>query len=217
MFLLLPFIEQDNIYRGGGEPTIGLQMIQARKAKIKIYFCPSRRPPTAHRQTDSWYLPYSGPDVGVFGQSDYAGCIANNSTNNGTIVRTFDGDKDVPGPRRREPIRLTDLADGLTQTLMVGDKKKFKGANEGFRSDDNEGYSAGWDHDTLRRTDVAPLADDGNDGDGRFGGRHPSGFNALLGDGSVRFIKFSIQCCGSGTTFYRLGHRTDGGVLGNDF
>jgi prepilin-type N-terminal cleavage/methylation domain-containing protein/prepilin-type processing-associated H-X9-DG protein len=218
MFLILPFIEQDNIYKGGGETTIGLQMIQARKAKIKIFFCPSRRGPTAHSQSTSWYLPFSGPDVGVFGQTDYAGSIANNSSDNGVIVRTFNhshGDN-VPSTRRREPIRLTDMADGLTQTLVAGDKKKFKGGNEGFRGDDNEGYSAGWDHDTVRRTDVAPLPDDGADGDGRFGGRHSGGFNALLGDGSVRFIRYTIQCCGSGTTFWRLGHRTDGNVL-NDF
>ena len=86
-----------------------------------------------------------------------------------------------------------------------------------FRGDDNEGYASGWDHDVVRRTNLAPLADDNSDGGGRFGGLHPGGFNGVLGDGSVRFIKFSIQCCGSGTTFFRLGHKSDGGVLGSDF
>jgi type II secretory pathway pseudopilin PulG len=220
MFQLLPYIEQDNIYRGGGEITIGGQMVQARKAKIKTYACPSRRPATAHIQAQSWYIPISGfPDVGTHGQSDYAGCIANNSSDNGVIVQTFQHNRgdNIPGDRRRDPIRLTDMADGLSQTLVAGDKKKFRGSNEGFRGDDNEGYSSGWDHDTVRRTDLAPLPDDGADGDGRFGGRHPQGFNALLGDGSVRFIRYSISCCANTTTFWRLGHRTDGNVLGNDF
>jgi hypothetical protein len=99
---------------------------------------------------------------------------------------------------------------------MVGDKKRRRTATS-FEGDDNEGYSSGWDHDMVRRTDLAPLPDDGNDGGGRFGGLHPNGFQALLGDGSVRYISFTVTCCGSGTTFWRLGHRTDGGILGNDF
>ena len=98
---------------------------------------------------------------------------------------------------------------------MVGDKKIHIGG--GFRGDDNEGYSSGSDRDVVRQTDLAPLADDATDGGGRFGGVHPGGFMGVLGDGSVRFISFNISCCGSGSTFYRLGHRVDGGTLGNDF
>lgn len=215
-FQILPYMEQDNVYRGGGATTIGGQMAQARAARIKTYFCPSRRGPTAHTQSSSWYLPNSGfTGCGTHAQTDYAASIANNSNDNGIMVRTFDGGQDVPGARRRDPIRFADVSDGLSQTLFVGDKKKHKDNN--FRGDDNEGYSAGWDHDTVRRTDIAPLPDDTAEGDGRFGGRHPGGFNALLGDGSVRFIRYSISCCGSGTTFWRLGHKSDGNVLGNDF
>jgi prepilin-type processing-associated H-X9-DG protein len=187
----------------------------ARAATIKTFFCPTRRAPTAWSQATSWYLPTT---PGVHGQSDYAGCIANNSNDNGVIVRTFNhnnGDS-VPGTKRRDPIRLQDLTDGTTNVLIAGDKKVFRGIS-GFRGDDNEGYSAGWDHDTVRRTDLAPLPDDGNDGGGRFGGLHPNGFNALLGDGSVRYISFSVSCCAAGTTFWNLGHRSDGGVLGNDW
>ncbi len=216
-FQILPFMEQDNLYRGGNAPTIGAQMAQARAATVKTYFCPSRRGPTAHTQRNSWYIPNSGyPGTGTHGQTDYAGSIANNSNDNGIIVRTFNGGSNVPGTRRRNPARLTDMTDGLTNTLMVGDKKLRKGST-GFRGDDNEGYSAGWDHDVVRRTNLAPLPDDNRDGDGRFGGVHPGGFQGLLGDGSVRFIRFSISCCGSGSTFFRLGHKSDGGVLGNDF
>jgi hypothetical protein len=53
---------------------------------------------------------------------------------------------------------------------------------------------------------------------GRYGGlaRLELSFT-LLGDGSVRFIRYSISCCGSGTTFWRLGHKSDGNTLGNDF
>ncbi|MBX9679133.1 MAG: DUF1559 domain-containing protein [Gemmataceae bacterium] len=40
---------------------------------------------------------------------------------------------------------------------------------------------------------------------------HTGGVNALLGDGSVRFITDSVDPL----TFQRLGHRSDGGVVGN--
>jgi prepilin-type N-terminal cleavage/methylation domain-containing protein len=222
LFQILPFMEQGNVYNGASSPTIGDQMAQARAAVIKPFYCPSRRAPGAWTQTSSWYIPMT---PGTHGQTDYAGCIANNSNDNGVIVRTYNHDKGdgVPGTKRREPIRLTDMLDGTSNQLFAGDKKVFRGIN-GFRGDDNEGYSAGWDHDNVRRTDIPPLPDDGNDGDGRFGGLHPGGFMALLGDGSVRFIKFNIDCirsssttnCDPASTLYRLGHRTDSGVL-NDF
>lgn len=219
LFQLLPFIEQGNIYNGGGQTTIGGQMSQARAAIIKTYFCPSRRAPTAWTQGSSWYEPTTGyPFCGTHGQTDYAGSIGPGSADLGAIVRPFNHDRgdSVPGTRRRQPIRIQDLIDGTSVTLVAGDKKLIRGISN-FRGDDNEGYSAGWDHDVLRWVTVAPMADNNLDGEGRFGGLHPGGFNALLGDGSVRFIRFDISCCDPTTTFYKLGHRSDGGVLGNDW
>jgi prepilin-type N-terminal cleavage/methylation domain-containing protein len=217
-FQILPYIEQDNVYRGAGTTTIGGQMAQARAARIKTFFCPSRRGATAFTQSSSWYMPNSGfAGCGTHAQTDYAGSIANNSSDNGAIVRTFNHNRgdSIPGTRRREPLRFADFTDGLSQTLVVGDKRRRSG-NSSFRTDDNEGYSSGWDHDMVRRTNLAPLRDDPNtDGDSRFGGLHSGGFNGVLGDGSVRFIRYTIQCCGSNSTFYKLGHRFDGRVVGD--
>jgi len=222
-FQVLPFIEQDNIWRGSGQTTIGAQMHQARSAVIKTFYCPSRRAPGDKRQTTSWYLPTVSPTV--HGQTDYAGSIGNNSSDNGAIVRTYNHTTDsVPGTKRRDPIRINDMLDGTTQTLVLGDKRLRVDNIQSFQSDDNEGYSAGWDHDMVRVTNKAPLEDIRGSGDGnqRFGGIHPGGFMALLGDGSVKLISFSVDCrpdsagiCASDSTFFRLGHRTDGGVLGN--
>jgi len=216
-FQILPYIEQDNLYRGSGATTIGAQMAQARAAAVKTLYCPSRRQPTAHTQASSWYLPNSGfPGCGTHGQTDYAGSIGDNSNDNGFIVRTYNHSADsVPGTKRREPITFADIKDGLSNTLMVGDKKIHIGG--GFRGDDNEGYTSGWDHDVVRSTNIAPLADDASDGGGRFGGAHPGGFMGVLGDGSVRFISFNISCCANTSTFWRLGHRADGLTLGNDW
>ncbi len=221
LFQILPFMEQDNIWRGAGQTTIGGQMAQARGAVIKTYYCPSRRAPSAKQQTNSWYIPTT---PGIHGQTDYAGSIANNSNDNGVIVRTYNGNQDIPGTKRRDPIRIADMLDGTTQTLVAGDKRLRVDNIQSFQGDDNEGYSSGWDHDVVRVTNKAPLEDIRGSGDGnqRFGGVHPGGFMALLGDGSVKMISFGVDCrpdsagiCASDSTFFRLGHRTDGGVLGN--
>jgi prepilin-type N-terminal cleavage/methylation domain-containing protein len=46
-----------------------------------------------------------------------------------------------------------------------------------------------------------------------FGSPHPAGINAVMGDGSVRIINFSV----SPQTFNALGHIADGSVLANNF
>jgi len=108
---------------------------------------------------------------------------------------------------------------------MIGEKRlRADNVASTFAGDDNEGYTSGWDGDIGRQTDLAPLPDPlgTGDGNGRFGSSHSGGFNAALGDGSVRFIKFTIDCidpavsttnCANTSTFWRLGHRADGGVL----
>jgi prepilin-type processing-associated H-X9-DG protein len=46
----------------------------------------------------------------------------------------------------------------------------------------------------------------------RFGSAHPSGMNALLGDGSVRFIKYTVDP----VQFMRMCNRLDGAVVNLD-
>ncbi|MCI0742254.1 MAG: DUF1559 domain-containing protein [Gemmataceae bacterium] len=218
LFQILPFVEQDNVYKGSGQTTIAGAQAQAIAAVIPIYFCPSRRSPRVFTQATNWYLPTA---AGTHAQCDYGASIANNSDTNGFLQRTFNhnmGDSN-PGTPRRPPIRLTDLFDGTSNTLLAGDKRIPVDRLGGFQGEDNEGYTSGWDHDVLRRTDLLPLPDciaattAGCANSVRFGSSHPGGFNALLGDGTVRFVSYSI----SATTFLRLGHRVDGQVLGNDF
>src|SRR5688572_25625285 len=56
LFQLLPFMEQDAVWRGGGATTIDQAQANARAAKIKTYFCPSRGGPRSITQA-SWYAP----------------------------------------------------------------------------------------------------------------------------------------------------------------
>jgi prepilin-type processing-associated H-X9-DG protein len=78
------------------------------------------------------------------------------------------------------------------------------------RSDDNEGYSAGNDWDTMRNANNPPARDTcaatSERGFAGFGASHPSGLNIVFADGSVRHVAYAIDP----TVFARLGTRADG-------
>jgi prepilin-type processing-associated H-X9-DG protein len=198
LFQILPYLEQDAVWRGGGAGSVAQCQINAMGATIKGYFCPSRRGPQAF-STGAWY----GPG-GTYNhaQTDYAGSSYDNV---GAIV--YCG---TSGPT----INLNAITDGTSNTLLGGDKRLNRALLGSFQGDDNEGYSSGWDHDTMRYTNVNyPPAPDSTSGDGgqRFGSSHPTGFNAVFCDGSVRMISYSI----APATFSYLGTRAGGEVIPN--
>jgi prepilin-type N-terminal cleavage/methylation domain-containing protein/prepilin-type processing-associated H-X9-DG protein len=195
-FQILPYIEQTVIWEGNGQPTIADKQIQAIGARIPGYFCPSRRSPQAFTVA-AWYGP-----AGTYahGQIDYAGsCL----TNQGAIVRAGDANLE----NRQYAITFAGITDGTSNTLLIGEKRLNFGLLGTIQSDDNEGYTCGWDHDVMRFSDRAPLPD-GRTGDGnqRFGGLHPGTFNVVLVDGSVRNLPYTIDL----EVFRRIGNRRDG-------
>jgi len=211
LYQLLPFIEQDNVWKGAPGTTVADCQRFAIGAPIKTYFCPSRGRARVFTQGSNWYNPTT---AGTHAQTDYAASIADNSQTNGFLQKTWTDDGVT---RLREPITFAAVTDGLTNTLFAGDKRLPRDRMGGFQGEDNEGYTSGWDHDVFRRTDLLPLPDciaattAGCADSVRFGSSHTGGFNGLLGDGSVRFIRFSIDP----TTFLNLGRINDGQVLGN--
>ena len=84
------------------------------------------------------------------------------------------------------------------------------------RSDDNEGYSAGNDWDTMRNANISPAPDiraaSSELGFYEFGSSHASGLNIVFVDGSVHFISFSI----APAVFVCLGTRADGKAVGTE-
>ena len=111
-----------------------------------------------------------------------------------------------------EPLSFRDILDGTSNTLLVGDKRLNVGNLGQSQDDDNEGYTAGWNEDTIRRTDLPPAPDysaASGDGEKLFGSSHPSVLNIGLSDGSVRSLRFTV----APDVFERLGNRGDGEVL----
>jgi prepilin-type N-terminal cleavage/methylation domain-containing protein len=200
---ILPFVEQDNLHNLKNT-TANNNLIA--KTPVKIYYCPARRAP----------IVYNGK-----AKIDYAGCAGTSSTGaNGVVVRMGVGS-----------VRIADITDGTSNTLMVGEKR-LKRDKFGVSTDDNEScYAPGWDEDIFRRAvkdtdqpccgpnpDVVRTTDppftNPNSSLVQFGSSHTGGMNGVLADGSVRLIRYNPNA----TAFKNLCVRNDGKVVNlNDF
>jgi len=214
-FQILPFVEQNSIYQGSGQATDLERAKQAISSPVPVYFCPSRRSPETNTADGTpWCM---GPDQQPFNslisfaraQTDYA---AGNDDGTGVLARPWDGACNG-GTRTKRLMRLADLTDGTSVTLMIAEKRINRAGLGRTQSGDNYGYTAGWDstvninQETVRATTLIPLPDTTTgDGERRFGSSHDGGFNALLADGSVRLLTYQIDA----EVFRRLGNRNDG-------
>jgi prepilin-type N-terminal cleavage/methylation domain-containing protein len=176
-YQILPFIEQQALFDNPDDRVVV-------RTLLALYNCPTRRP------------------VRLFNGHatiDYAGCAG--TGNNGMIVRRGTG-----------PITFASVTDGLSTTMMVGEKR-MRRDQFGKSSDDNESWAnPGWDleiyriaardsdrptsdrgpsRDLARSTTVPCFGDDRDPGLNQFGSSHLAGANLLLGDGSVRHIRFN--------------------------
>lgn len=178
-YLLLPYIEQDNLYKNTNSATV-------RNTPVKLYHCPSRR---AVQQ-------YNGT-----AKIDYAGNAGDKSDGrNGLVMQTTVG-----------VVRIADVIDGTSSTVMVGEKQLNR-AMFGQSTDDNESYcTPGWNGDwEVYRWGADPPEPDchlpGNTKPSQaFGSAHPTGFTCAFADGSVRFIRYSVNA----TTWRRVCVRND--------
>jgi prepilin-type N-terminal cleavage/methylation domain-containing protein len=165
---ILPYMEQASIFNQTSNTVV-------RASLVKSYYCPSRRSPTLY---------------GGNAKVDYVGCAGSNG-NNGIMYRLG-----------TSPVNIASVTDGTSNTIMIGEKQ-LNILQLGRSYDDNEPYvSPGWDNEIFRtgsqtrlpERDIRvnpspdPLAAQNN-----FGSSHTAGFNAGMGDGSVRLIRYTIN------------------------
>ena len=196
-FQILPYLEQQNVWKGGAATADADRVLVAIAAPLPVYFCPQRRLPQTVTYAEAGYL---GGITATHGLCDYA---ASNLDNNG-VVRQF------------RPIRILEITDGTSNTCIVGDKRLNLTRLGQPQADDNEGYTAGWNEDTMRLTSSRPAPDYYGDpqfyGGKLFGGSHLAKFNMVFADGSVHAVSYSI----SQPVFQALGDIADGQPINLD-
>ncbi len=198
-FQILPFMEQRGLWAGEGAatPADADKQIQVISTPVSAFFCPSRRSPQALGVQTSWYGPGGSYK---HAPTDYA---AANGTSQGIVIHV--------SHNNGQSISFAQVLDGTSNVIMVGEKRMDTFNLGKYQSDDNEGYTSGWDHDVIRLTNIEPRKDwrtGAGWGEQRFGGPHPGGFMTVFADGSVRYIPYSISL----VVFDRLGLRDDGQV-----
>lgn len=169
MYQILPYIEQDHLWK-----TLSDDEIRARP--VKIYQCPSRRGP----------MVFDGRAM-----ADYAGNGGGEpfQETTGLIIRR----------RRCGPIRINEacIPDGTSHTLLAAEKRINLSELGQPQFCDDDGWASGWDWDTIRWGCISPERD--RQQPGYFGGEvvfgavHPTTFNALFADGSVRSTRYGID------------------------
>jgi len=199
---ILPFAEQEPLTRVTNVATI-------RATPLPIYGCPSRGGPRV---------------VGASAKSDYAG---NGGTNpnarpgtscTGPVVLSRNG---LATPTYPGVLRFAAVSDGLSNVLFVGEK--IVNADKTCCVDNESWAGPGIDGDIVRGsrtngtggwTPAQDRRDAGVPDDEyyRFGSAHVGGMNALLGDGSVRTIRYSVDA----VQFQRLCHKSDGAAVNLD-
>ena len=210
-FQLLPYLEQDGIYqlaRGRNSDIVPAEVQQlVGTIVVQWYFCPSRRGP---QQQDTRYL------------MDYASATPADRPNswdqywygqvhNSNASRQFSGQyKGLITRARYSPVgRIEDALDGVSNTMLIGEKWLNINNYEVGDWHDDRGWTDGWDPDITRYTGYPPRPDD-TQGDGQapfsMGGVHNGGFNCVFGDGSVHFIRWGVDP----ELYNRLGGREDG-------
>jgi type II secretory pathway pseudopilin PulG len=208
-FQLLPYLEAKHVWEGRGAKDDLQRIVQAVATPQPVFFCPTRRGVSTITYADPNYL--GGLNL-THALCDYAGCNLEGS-----------------GPIQRSLVtREAEITDGLSHTLLVAEKRLNRSGLGTPQPDDNEGYTAGWDEDTMRRSgtpwdpDSPPEeVDDGTPkpdptegtGEELFGSSHPQMLHAVYCDGSVHVIPYEINM----NVFASLGNRHDGLVLNEQF
>jgi prepilin-type N-terminal cleavage/methylation domain-containing protein len=233
-FQILPFIEEQAIYDLRGVNPNASEILAPDVEKIvgskviPFYNCPSRRAPTQAWaiQKTLYLMDYASSvptNLGLaltnpprFVPKEYwCGDVANS----GPDVSPHDRNEDssltctalgiiVRAPRFGTPTKPSQVTDGLSTTMMYGEKWLNLERYEDGDDWDDRGWTDAYDWDIVRSTANTPRPDDSNpSGSDPFamGGVHSGGFNACFGDGAIHFIPWEVDP----HTFNRWGNRRD--------
>jgi prepilin-type N-terminal cleavage/methylation domain-containing protein/prepilin-type processing-associated H-X9-DG protein len=209
---LLPHLEQAPLYN-----QLDLTKPVAKSPGIQtvlpVFLCPSDLvTPTAFSVTDA-----GGAAVATMAPSSYAACVGDDSseadaeTGNGVFYRN-------------SRTRLTDVTDGTSNTVMIGDRAwgQVKGAWAGAPNNaiTRAGAQNPWPNATASAAVLVQvhanwinIRTDSDGGLDDFSSNHTGGVNLVFADGSVHFLR-SITADGpERKAFWGLGTRAGNEVI----
>jgi prepilin-type N-terminal cleavage/methylation domain-containing protein/prepilin-type processing-associated H-X9-DG protein len=235
IYQLMTYMEQGNLQRLGAGLTRDQQLKinnQLVGTVIPMQNCPTRRTGGPFKNGDSVNYYNCTPNVPLLlARSDYAcnngfgfDAKGNPDTDQNTANQNGSGPPDLktgddpkfwtkaPYNRKwtgvifqRSEIRIGDIANGTSNTYLLGEKylnpaDYFTGRDYG----DNEHMYIGYDNDLSRTTSLPPLQDkQGYQDIIRFGSAHVGGCNMLYCDGSVGVVAYQVEPA----VFLRAGDR----------
>ncbi|MBW8883374.1 MAG: DUF1559 domain-containing protein [Planctomycetia bacterium] len=201
--LILPYVEQQNYY-SQWDVTMAYELhnVQVTKQVVPVYFCPSRRRPTAAYSNDN-------PSGGL---SDFAACggrgpndgvgadgVPNQYAHGAMLCARWSMQ---PSPLRvaswQGLIRFANITDGTSQTMLIGEKNVRRTTKWGQGEDrtvygwtnannvrryaglDNKDGTSQYKLDGFTANEVTQAIDNRT-----FGGLHPSVVQFVFCDGSV--------------------------------
>jgi prepilin-type N-terminal cleavage/methylation domain-containing protein/prepilin-type processing-associated H-X9-DG protein len=209
---LLPYIEQDNLYRRI-DLTQPVEQSPAIQTVIRLYLCPSDiAPESAFPITDATLTP-----VAMAAPSSYAATVGSDASEvddpvgNGVFYRN-------------SRTRIADIIDGTSQTALVGDRAWaqangiWAGAPAGAVT--RAGALNVWPNATgpapaliLVHNNWINITTDADGGLDDFSSNHPGGINLLFADGSVHFLASITSDGQQRRDFWALGTRAGREVI----
>jgi prepilin-type N-terminal cleavage/methylation domain-containing protein len=209
-------------------------LTQVAKTPIAILNCPSRR------RADTYATPVTGfvnmDTPGVMARADYGANSGSSNGNSADVMTPIGPDVSWLDDSRVSmqnafsqststwnkaynadgvvyfcsEIRAASVKDGMSKTLLLGERSVPFSLYETISQADNEGWASGNNIDNQRFASAAyPPFGDFEEYSGqnmRFGGPHTAVFGAAFCDGSVRLLQNDIEP----TVYQAIGVRNDG-------
>jgi prepilin-type N-terminal cleavage/methylation domain-containing protein len=224
LYNILPYVEQGNIAQMGSSQTgaaLQATMLDVLSRPLALFNCPSRRNGGPYPGGGTYHIADSNgntfninptslarTDYGANAgsqQGDESGAGPNN------IADAYNGNYGWPSTAAfdgiiyiKSAVKIPQISRGTSNTYLVGEKYlNSLSYTNGADSGDNEAMYVGMDNDVYRCSFSPPLRDTAGLADTyRFGSAHPTAFNMLYCDGTVRTIEYGID-----PTAYKLAGR----------
>jgi prepilin-type N-terminal cleavage/methylation domain-containing protein len=180
-YSILPFIEQNDVYRK-----------QVYGAAVKVYMCPTRgrnNPQIVPAQDPVFtQWTYNNGGVNPWGKTDYAGNV-------NVVLGNLALNNDPRGPLLRgKTKRIADIIDGLSNTILVGEKAiDTRAYNTGGWFWDEPIFAGGGAGGTVRGGSLVVRDGSEIDFSNNWGSAHANGAQFLFGDSSVRQIAYDVE------------------------